>query len=315
MDNNTLISLIITCYNQEIYLNQLLEFLKQHNSFLLNVEIIVIDSSDIPVNLNTNISYYRIKNLGPSHARNFGITKASGEWVIFCDADDIVNPNIFSFVSSKKNIKNYNVILFPYKRILDDKMDEALKEIQYFDLCVKSIVLNEIVNPIHFINYFHPINTFVIKKSLFTSIRFNEEQWFVEDVRFALELLLSDIVSLAYVPEKAFTSLHRDFKNKQSLSTSNDIQFWKCVCSNYDYLISAKKLNLLDRLILVKIILINFHSVSTDIKTVITSNNKSIWNNFFGLPKLFKSEFLFKKSLLIFNPFKCYKLNTWRSVL
>lgn len=65
-------------------------------------EIIVVDdgSKDEPVILKdyvrrySNISYIRQENNGPGAARNTGISKATGEYIFFCDSDDYIAENV-----------------------------------------------------------------------------------------------------------------------------------------------------------------------------------------------------------------------------
>ena len=90
------ISLIIPSLNREKLLYQTLkEFVNSEVS--VKLEIIVVDQSDV-VNLQlvelareykNRIRYYNIKEKGLPHARNYGITKAFGNIIIFCD-DDVV---------------------------------------------------------------------------------------------------------------------------------------------------------------------------------------------------------------------------------
>ena len=92
-----LISVIIPSFNVENYIEETINsVLKQSYN---NFEIIVVDDSSTDKTLevvekisksNNKIKYFKIKHSGrPSIPRNFGIKKASGEYVAFLDADDI----------------------------------------------------------------------------------------------------------------------------------------------------------------------------------------------------------------------------------
>lgn len=73
--------------------------------------IIVDDNSDIPVDINSishkkNIELYLTKEgKGAGFARNIGLEKAKGKWVLFSDADDFYPPNIIEILD--KNINRY----------------------------------------------------------------------------------------------------------------------------------------------------------------------------------------------------------------
>jgi glycosyltransferase involved in cell wall biosynthesis len=89
-----LISVIIPTYNRnKVILRSIESVLKQTYS---NFEIIIIDDgstdkTELLLNdlvINNKIHYYKTENLGVSHARNLGVSKASGEWIAFLDSDD-----------------------------------------------------------------------------------------------------------------------------------------------------------------------------------------------------------------------------------
>ena len=90
-----LISIIIPTYNVENYVHRGIEScIKQE---YLNIEIIIVDdgSSDKTVKIvdyyaaiDKRIKVYKKRNGGVSSARNLGIKKATGKYVLFLDSDD-----------------------------------------------------------------------------------------------------------------------------------------------------------------------------------------------------------------------------------
>ena len=90
-----LVSVIITTYNYADYLSRAIDsVLKQSYK---NTEVIVIDdgsaddaASVIPV--HDSVRYYYQENQGISAARNNGIKKSNGNYIIFLDADDWLEP-------------------------------------------------------------------------------------------------------------------------------------------------------------------------------------------------------------------------------
>ena len=96
------ISVIVPVYNSEKYLEKTLNalFVQTYS----DIEIILVDdgSTDNSYKIceqmakdNESVSCYRIPNGGPSGARNFGISKATGDYIGFCDSDDIPAPNMY----------------------------------------------------------------------------------------------------------------------------------------------------------------------------------------------------------------------------
>lgn len=90
-----LLSVIVPIYNVEKYLKQCIEsVIKQQ---LDSYELILVDdgSSDSSKKIcddysenNINIKVFHKKNEGASSARNYGLNKASGKYVLFLDSDD-----------------------------------------------------------------------------------------------------------------------------------------------------------------------------------------------------------------------------------
>ena len=97
--NENLISVIIPCYNHGKYLYETFDSVYQQT--YQNFEIIVVDDgSDDEVTKNvlkeleqTSIKVLRKKNGGVSSARNFGIQKSKGEYILTLDADDKFTPD------------------------------------------------------------------------------------------------------------------------------------------------------------------------------------------------------------------------------
>ncbi len=84
------ISVIIPSRNRKHYIEQLLIDLKAQ-TLLIN-EIIVVDQSHERYNLK-DCKYFHINSLGPSKARNFGISKSTGDIIVFLDDDIRIEPN------------------------------------------------------------------------------------------------------------------------------------------------------------------------------------------------------------------------------
>lgn len=97
-----LVSIIVPCFNSEKTIATcLISIEKQSYS---NIEIIVIDdgSTDTTVSIveklaetDNRIKVYSKPNEGVSIARNYGIEKATGEYIGFVDADDIIIYNMY----------------------------------------------------------------------------------------------------------------------------------------------------------------------------------------------------------------------------
>ena len=95
------ISVIMPCYNAAEYLQHSVESILQQTIGMENIEIIMVDdaSTDRGATLEIMMSYEKKypenimvipleQNMRQGGARNVGITYATGEYMIFCDADD-----------------------------------------------------------------------------------------------------------------------------------------------------------------------------------------------------------------------------------
>lgn len=93
------ISVIVPIYNVEKYLPECIESILQYDFF----EVILIDDGstdrsgkicDKYAAKNKNIIVIHQKNKGLSGARNSGIRKATGDYLMFVDSDDLLIPNV-----------------------------------------------------------------------------------------------------------------------------------------------------------------------------------------------------------------------------
>lgn len=104
-----MISIIIPLYNKETsILGTVNSIINQNYN---NYEIVIVNdgSTDNSISIIKSIQCNRIvlldkPNGGPASARNFGVKHAHGNWIIFLDADDYLEPNalqIFAEMSKK----------------------------------------------------------------------------------------------------------------------------------------------------------------------------------------------------------------------
>ena len=123
-------SVIIPVYNVENYLPRCIDSLLAQN--YVDLEILLIDngskdqSGQICEDYATqfsNITAYHIPNKGVGSARNFGLSKAKGEFICFVDADDYLVGNLFSDVESQLD-SQLDLLVFSYYNSIEKNLSE-----------------------------------------------------------------------------------------------------------------------------------------------------------------------------------------------
>ena len=123
-------SVIIPVYNVEKYIDRCLKSIISHNYD--DLEIIVIDNGstdssgsicDTYASEYSNISVYHIENHGVGSARNFGLSKARGEFIYFVDSDDYLVGNLFADFADKL-VSDLDLAVFSYYNSFEEDLTE-----------------------------------------------------------------------------------------------------------------------------------------------------------------------------------------------
>lgn len=113
------ISIIIPVYNAERYLKRCLDSVQNQTN--KEFEVILIDdgSSDSSGKIcdqyaeqDSRFKVYHQTNKGVTRTREIGITKASGEYVIWVDSDDWVNERLVEKVTEVINEQNPDIVVY-----------------------------------------------------------------------------------------------------------------------------------------------------------------------------------------------------------
>ena len=99
---NKKVSVVVTCYNHEKYIEECLRsiFAQTHQ----NIELIIFndgstDLSDEVISSTlldspfVETSYFSGKNRGLAFVKNDALSKITGEFLLFIDSDNFINPN------------------------------------------------------------------------------------------------------------------------------------------------------------------------------------------------------------------------------
>lgn len=115
------ISIIVPVYNIENYLAECVESIV--NQTYGSIEIILVDdgSTDTSGKMcddfakeDARIKVYHLENSGPSTARNYGLEKCSGDYIMFVDSDDRLEKNTLEVCSREINKNNCDMVIFDF---------------------------------------------------------------------------------------------------------------------------------------------------------------------------------------------------------
>lgn len=113
MDKSPKFSIIIPCHNDKVWVGDAIESCLRQTH--LKREVIVIDDGSTDgspqwlaeqYKNNKDVKLIFTENLGPSSARNRGLTEATGTYIIFLDSDDLLGPAQLSILSQTISDRN-----------------------------------------------------------------------------------------------------------------------------------------------------------------------------------------------------------------
>jgi len=135
--NNYEISIIIPIYNVEAYLKRCIESVLCQS--FKDIEIILINdgSTDSSYKIascyskkDSRIKLFNNKNQGLSASRNFGIKKASADYIFFLDSDDSIDKNTIEQMYKLAKQTNCDIVMSRYiRKFQNDKIEH--KELDY----------------------------------------------------------------------------------------------------------------------------------------------------------------------------------------
>jgi glycosyltransferase involved in cell wall biosynthesis len=212
-----LITIVVPFFNAMAFLEKNLQsLLSQSDS---NIEVILIDdgSSDGSgewaerwVDQHPRFQLIRQSNRGVSSARNLGLSKARGAWILFVDADDMVHPDFVAAMRAAVQGKDFAVCAYdrvgpkgstPF--VMRDSQAVSLAQVYEHTLCTP-VMNGGCCNKIFRMD--------VIREH---GLRFNEQFSVGEDMVF-LAHYLKHSQTVGYVPEV----LYHYTVNPQSLTRS-----------------------------------------------------------------------------------------------
>lgn len=236
-------SIIIPTYNSSIYLKQTLDSVLRQT--YTNWECILVDdgSTDLTETITENYRekdtrfhlYKRPENLpkGPSSARNYGVTKANGEYLIFLDADDLLaNTCLENRVEQFNKNQDCDFLVFQMERFVNEP-DYSNKE--------KKVEENkeEILNSFIKLHGQWPISSPIYKTNFFSEkIKFNSNLIVFEDLEVAIKSIL---LASNFLVFKLIDCYYRNDENYDKKYNSLEVKI-RMINSFQEFIIAISKL-------------------------------------------------------------------------
>lgn len=120
MNNDSLVSVVITTRNEENNIKNCLKSIKSQTYFQEKIEIIVVDNNSIDKTEEIAKEYTeRVFNRGPERAaqRNFGVERANGKYILYLDADMILSKDVISECVIRCENEGYIALYIPERII------------------------------------------------------------------------------------------------------------------------------------------------------------------------------------------------------
>ena len=124
-----LLSIIIPVYQVEKYIDECLKSVVKALNGTDNIEVLLLDDGSKDGSAlvckqfeqeYSFIRYFRSENCGVSKTRNKGLLLASGEYITFLDADDLISIDFIDQIIKKVNNTNFDLCVFEYEDFCED---------------------------------------------------------------------------------------------------------------------------------------------------------------------------------------------------
>lgn len=147
-----MISVVIPLYNKEASIAQSLKSVlsQEYDDF----EVVIVDdgSTDGSVGVveainNPRIRLIKQENGGPSKARNTGVKNAKGEWILFLDADDELEPDALEYFANLiRKFSDFKFFCAPFydsigghKSLSFQYIDGIVKD-PFYEFCIRRVM-------------------------------------------------------------------------------------------------------------------------------------------------------------------------------
>lgn len=211
-----LISVVVTCYNHENYIEQCLRSI--FNQTYRNIELIVLDdgstdsSSEVIQEVLKESPFVTIfeshENIGVVRTRNKGLDLLNGDYFLFVDSDDFLDDR---YVEELYDCANNHQADIVYCDLYNFEKDETYLKAQEFDL--HNLLESNYIS-----------NCSLVKKTILKGIYYDEKLSGkkLEDYDFFLNLIINNGAKAVYQPN---TKLNYRVFEKDSISKRDSVRY------------------------------------------------------------------------------------------
>ncbi|GGI64501.1 hypothetical protein GCM10011482_01550 [Enterococcus alcedinis] len=236
------VSIIVPMYNVAEYITDCLKSIL--NQTYLSIEIILIDdgSTDDTLQIANDVTkneekvfIYSTDNHGPAHARNFGIQRATGEYIMFVDSDDYLPPKAVNSLVEAAILDNSLLVVGRTVRTNGDKTWDVASHQKYqLNQTRKKVNIEKCPELFFAIGpaaklYHHSL---IDNQTFDESIRFAEDQLFVLQTYLKAKKIsiVSEIVYYYRVRQTANQSLTQTYSKQAYENLKNILMIINQAC-------------------------------------------------------------------------------------
>lgn len=237
--NKCKLSIIVPVYGVEKYIDKCLNSLVKQS--LKEIEIIVVndgtkDNSQKIVDKYVKkypdkIKSYIKENGGQGSARNYGLKKASGEYIGYVDSDDFVEKDMYKKLYNKAKENNYDIVVCGNYNVSEDYQNKNIDAfINNYNTDLENIFFGKMAvwNKIY-------KRDILIKNKL----EFKEKVWY-EDLAFTLKAIMNSN-TFAFIDEPLYDYLIREGSTMNNSNVKRNLEILDAFNDILSYIQHNKK--------------------------------------------------------------------------
>lgn len=268
------VSIIVPVYGVEKYIDKCLDSLIKQS--LKEIEIIVVndgtkDNSQKIIDKYVKKYPDKIKsfikeNGGQGSARNYGLKKATGEYIGYVDSDDFIEKDMYEKLYNKAKENNYDIVVCGNYNVSEDYQNKSIDTfINNYSTDLENIFFGKMAvwNKIY-------KRDILIKNKL----KFKEKVWY-EDLAFTLKAIINSN-TFAFINEPLYDYLVREGSTMNNSNVQRNLEILDAFDDILSYIKHNKKEEYLSK---IEFLAIDHIYISAIVRVLKADANKEIKRN------------------------------------